>query len=541
MANPVYVVGHKNPDTDAIVSAIGYADLKRRTGMENAVAARLGSPWPETEYLLDRLGLPAPMLLTDVYTRVRDVMNPGVQFLLNTATMREAGPVMRDKRIVPVVDRERHLLGVVTLDDVAARYLQEMDLAGGASGRISFESLVRTLDGELVVGDVRGEWQGRVWVLAMTPGGIARVVSEGDMVVVGDRQDAQRVALEHGASCLVLVGDARPDPGISALAEERGARIIVTQHDSYRVTRLLNLSVPVSEVMRRDVLTAEMDDPASEVVENLSEARMGAMPVVDDQGKLVGILSRTDLLRARGKEVILVDHNHSAQAVEGLEQAHILEVIDHHNLGDLHTPEPILMKLEPVGSTSTIVAEMFEESGLVPTVPIAGALAGGIVSDTLLFRSPTCTPRDRRAAERLASISGTDLEKLAYEMFRANSNYEHTTPEQILGSNLKVYEWGGRKVGIGQAETVDVEYFEQHREEMLRAMREMKRREGLDLMIFLATDILGQNSVAFVPEQEERSALSRAFGVMPRDDRVELPGVVSRKKQVVPPLTRELS
>jgi manganese-dependent inorganic pyrophosphatase len=540
LGRPIYVVGHKNPDTDSIAAAIGYADLKRRTGTPEATPARLGDPNPETRYLLGRFGLPAPELLTDVYTRVRDVMNPEPQYLSESATMRDAGAAITDKRILPVVDGDSRLLGVVTLDDVAARYLRQLDLASGVQNRIAYASILHTLDGELLSGDREGVWQGRVWVGAMRAETMASLVQPGDMVVVGDRADAQLAAIERGVACVVLVGDAEPDGEALRLASQRGVRLIRTPHDSYRVTRLLNLSIPVSEVMRRDALTAEVDELASEAEESLSTRGTIALPVVDGDHKLVGILSRSDLLRSRGKGVILVDHNHSTQAVDGLEQAQLLEVIDHHNLGDLHTPEPILMKLEPVGSTSTILAEMYRDAGLKPDPPVAGMLAGGVVSDTLLFRSPTCTPRDRAAGEWLASIAEIDLEELAQGMFRANSNYDRTTPAQLVAGNLKLYEWGGKRVAIGQAETVDIEYFSRHQEALRSALNALKDGGAAEYAFFLATDILAQSSLLLLPGEEESALAQRAFGVTATDGCAELPGVVSRKKQVVPPLAREL-
>ncbi len=539
-ANPIYVVGHRNPDTDSIAAAVGYAALKQQTDPRKVIAARLGDPSPETAYLLERFGVPAPVLLHDVYTRVEDVMNRKPQSLPATATMREAGPVMRDKRLVPILDPEKHLLGVVTLDDVAARYLQETDLASGVQSRISYESMLRTLDGELLAGSLEGEWQGRVRVGASRAETLCRYIGDGDMVVLGDRTDAQLASLEAGAGCLILVGGAEADPQVLESAREHGARVISTPHDSYRVTRLLNLSIPLSEVMRRDVAVIEPDDLASDASELLSSRSASALPVVDGERKLVGIVSRSDLLRSRGKGVILVDHNHRSQAVEGLEQAQLLEVLDHHNLGDLRTPEPIYMKLEPVGSTSTIVAEMYRQVGKSPASPIAGMLAGGIVSDTLLFRSPTTTDRDREAGRWLAELAQIELEELAQGMFRANSNYENTTPERILNGNLKLFEWGGKGVGIGQAETVDISYFQAHREAFMAGLRELKKEKDLHYAFFLVTDILAEDSLMLLPGEEEQQLVVRAFGRTPQDGCVELPGVVSRKKQVVPALAREL-
>ena len=541
MPNTVYIIGHKNPDTDSIAAAVGYADLKRRTDMPQATPARLGDAWPETRYLLERFEVPEPTLVTDVYTRVGDVMNAHPQYLPTDATMRDAGAVIGEKRIVPIVDADCRLAGVVTLDDIAARYLQEHDLASGAQSRITVRSMVRTLDGELLAGDPEGDWRGRVWVGAMRTESMVTLVQPGDMVVLGDRERPQNAAIELGVGCIVVVGGIAPSAETIDLARARNVRLISTPHDSYRVTRLLNLSVPVSEIMRRDAAYADLDDLAQEAEETLSGRETVALPVVDADRRLVGIVSRGDLLRARGKGVILVDHNHSTQAVDGLEEAQLLEVIDHHNLGDLHTPEPIYMKLEPVGSTSTIVAELYQDAELEPSPPIAGLLAGGVVSDTLLFRSPTSTPRDRAAGAWLAGLAGINLDELAQGMFRANSNYENTTPQKLFASNLKVFEWGGHRVGIGQAETVDIAYFEQHAEDFCAEMTRLKQTEGWDYSFFLATDILKQSSQMLIPGDEERALAFRAFGINATDGIVELPGVVSRKKQVVPPLARELT
>ena len=541
MPNTVYIIGHKNPDTDSIAAAVGYADLKRRTDMPQATPARLGDAWPETRYLLERFEVPEPTLVTDVYTRVGDVMNAHPQYLPTDATMRDAGAVIGEKRIVPIVDADCRLAGVVTLDDIAARYLQEHDLASGAQSRITVRSMVRTLDGELLAGDPEGDWRGRVWVGAMRTESMVTLVQPGDMVVLGDRERPQNAAIELGVGCIVVVGGIAPSAETIDLARARNVRLISTPHDSYRVTRLLNLSVPVSEIMRRDAAYADLDDLAQEAEETLSGRETVALPVVDADRRLVGIVSRGDLLRARGKGVILVDHNHSTQAVDGLEEAQLLEVIDHHNLGDLHTPEPIYMKLEPVGSTSTIVAELYKDAELEPSPPIAGLLAGGVVSDTLLFRSPTSTPRDRAAGAWLARLAGINLDELAQGMFRANSNYENTTPQKLFASNLKVFEWGGHRVGIGQAETVDIAYFEQHAEDFCAEMTRLKQTEGWDYSFFLATDILKQSSQMLIPGDEERALAFRAFGINATDGIVELPGVVSRKKQVVPPLARELT
>jgi len=540
MGNPIYVIGHRNPDTDTIVSAIGYADLKQRSEELDTKPVRLGDLSAETAFVLDRFGVEVPELISDVYTKVSDVMNRAPQYLKASHTIREAGRVIQDKRLVPVVDDQHRLIGVLTLDDVAARYLQELDLSGGAQLKLSYDRIVRTLEAEVLTGTPEGDWQGRVSVAAMATSTIQQRLQPGDMVVVGNRKDVQELAISRGAACVIVVGNLRPDKSVIDFARSRGTLLLLTPHDSYRVTRLLNLSVAVEEVMRREAPTADPDDLASEAASLLSTTATTALPVIDSDRKLVGIVTRSDLLRFKGKQVILVDHNHRSQAVEGLEQAQILEIIDHHNLGDLHTPEPIFMKLEPVGSTSTIVAEMYRDRGITPSPQIAGILLAGIISDTLLFRSPTSTPRDETAGRWLADVASVEPQELAYAMFKANSNYDQKTPIQILESNLKIYDWNGNKVGIGQAETVDIDFFKQHKQDFLSQMQKFKREKGLNYLLFLATDILDQSSILFVPEEDEEQIVTKAFGTHPREGTAYLKGVVSRKKQVVPPLARVL-
>lgn len=538
----VYVIGHQNPDTDSVCSAIAYAAFRRATDLPGATPARLGPLWAETAYALDRCGVPSPPLLGDVRQRVADVMNPYVRTLDQEATLYDAASVMRASgvRLLPIVDERRRLRGVITVDDVAARYLDDMALAPAHTVPVALDRYLRVLGGELLVGEPERRMPGRIWIGALSTVALRARVGSGDVVIVGDRAGAQEAALLAGAACLIVVGEEPVPDATLALARARDAVVLRSPHDSYATARLLNLSLPVAEVMRPPSATLDPDDLASEVAPALLNAGARALPVVDEDRHVVGIVSRSDLLRGRRKRVILVDHNQRGQAVEGLEEAELLAVIDHHNLGDLQTAEPIPFILEPVGCTATIVSELYDRAGLTPDAPIAGLLLAAIVSDTLLLTSPTTTSRDRAAVDRLAARSGFDAEAFARDLFRARSDFSATTPRDLVTGNLKTYEFGGATLAIGQVEALDTGYFITRRADFLGELERLKA-EGAAYAIFLATDILHHRSTALYPGAAERRLLASAFN---RPDAgpnsVELPGIVSRKKQVVPPLARAL-
>ncbi len=540
----VYVVGHQNPDTDSICSAIAYAELRRATDLPGATPARLGPPNTETAYALERCGVPAPVLLGDVRQRVADAMNPDVITVERDATLYEAGRLMREgrKRLLPVVDGAGRLCGQLTIDELARRYLEEMALEPAQSVPVSFERYLRALGGRLLAGEPSRRFSGRIWVGSVRVPTLMARLQPGDLVIVGDREEAQEAALGAGVACLIVTGDRPVADRIVALARERGTLLIGSPHNTYATARLLGLSLPVAEIMSAPGRTVDPEDLAADVGGALLGPGVRALPVTDEDGHVRGILSRSDLLRGRRKRVILVDHNHRSQAVAGLEEAELLGVIDHHNLGDLRTVEPILFVLEPVGCTATIVAEHYHAAGLTPTRPVAGLLLAAIISDTLLLTSPTTTPRDRAAVEALGPLAGLDPEAFAQELFRARSDFSALTPRQVIESNLKTYGFGDATLAIGQAETLATDYFTEHKVEFVAELARLKEEGGYGYALFLATDILRGYSVTLYPGPAERRLLSGAFGLQSAGpDSAELPGVVSRKKQVVPPLARALS
>lgn len=539
----VWVIGHQNPDTDSVCSAIAYAALRRQGDLPGATPARLGPLWGETEVALARCGVPAPILLGDVRQRVSDVMNATVATVTQDATLYEAARLMRQerKRLLPVVDERDRLQGVLTVDDLAGRYLDDMAVDAAEQAPVALERYRRILDGELLEGEPGHRFAGRIWIGSVQVPTLVERIVPGDLVIVGDREDAQGAALRAGVACLIVIGGRAVSPAIRTLARERGAALIVSPHNTYATARLLNLSLPVSAIMRPPGRTVDPDDLAADAAGALLGPGTRALPVVDEDGHVHGILSRSDLLRGRRKRVILVDHNQRSQAVEGLDEAELLGVIDHHNLGDLRTVEPILFILEPVGCTATIIAEEYRAAGLTPERAIAGLLLAAIISDTLLLTSPTTTERDRSAVAELAALAGLDAEGFAQELFQARSDFSATTPRTLVGNNLKGYQFGGATLAIGQAETLATDYFLTHRGAFIAEMERVKAEGPYDYAIFLVTDILHGASVALYPGPAERRLLTGAFALAGAGPNVaELPGVVSRKKQVVPPLARAL-
>ena len=543
----VYVVGHKNPDTDTICSAIAYAALRRATDLPGAMPARLGPLWAETAAALARLGVEPPLLLADVRQRVADVMNPDVVTAREDDTLYDAARTMREqrKRLLPVVDDARRLRGVLTLDDIAERYLSEMTIAPEGHGPLALDHFLRVSGGTLLEGAVGRHFTGRVWIGAARAETLHARITPGDLVLVGDREDAQATALAAGAAYVIVTGGAPPSAAIRTQARECGAALIAVAQDTYAAARLLNLSLPVSDLLHSPDQTVDPDDLAADAAHILLAPGAGGqpLPVVDDDGRVHGIVSRTDLLRGRRKRVILVDHNQRSQAVDGLDEAELLGVLDHHNLGDLHTAEPVLFVLEPVGCTATIVYELYQRAGLTPDRPIAGLLLAAIISDTLLLTSPTTTARDRAAVAALGPLAGLDPAAFAQELFRARSDFSATTPREIIQSNLKSYEFGGARLAVGQAETLATDYFLDHQDEFLDALARLKEDGPYDYALLLVTDILHGDSLALYPGAAERQLLAGAFalGSDATDHRAALPGIVSRKKQVVPPLARTLA
>src|SRR5437660_2561836 len=416
MAQPIYVIGHKNSDLDSVASAYAYARLLQLQGEEEAIAARNGELKPEVRFVLERYQVDPPEAIDDVYLQVRDVMRRGVICAYLDQPLLEAGQLLQEhnRRSMPVVDTENKVHGIIATEDFAKLFFNDLDPRSVNRIPLKRDNLVRALRGRVVV-EGRRLLGNRVLVGAMQAETMADYIEPGCLVVLGDREDAQLKAIESGAAALVITGDLLVSARTLAAAKQQGVMIISTGHHTFTAVRLINLSISTQDIMNREFDACHPDDLMSEVQHTL--ARRRSLPVVDGDAKLVGYLSRTDLLNARPKQVYLVDHNERSQAVDGIEEAELLGIIDHHRVADISTSRPILFRVEPVGSTSTIIATFYQEENIPLPPEVAGILLGGVLSDTLVLRSPTCTPRDKRIATELAALAGEDVEQFGQEIF----------------------------------------------------------------------------------------------------------------------------
>jgi manganese-dependent inorganic pyrophosphatase len=531
----IYVTGHRNPDTDSISSAIGYAELKGRLDTNNEYTpVRLGEINTQTRWVLDRSEAPSPEFLPHVLLRASDVMQVTFPCIGQDAPVREAGLEMArtNSDLVPVTDDSGALVGVVTTRALARRYIRESRESSSLSEATSIQAVVDVLEGELVVGE-DSKLSGRVWVSSMdanTPSGI----SDGDVVVVGNRADAQRLAIDLGAALVVLSNDSRPDPEIVKLAGERGAAIVVSPLDTYVSGRMITLAAPCRTLMERDPLTARADDLVTDVSEQIKEAHYGAAVVIDSRVHPVGLITRSDLVAPSRRRVILVDHAEQAQSVPGIEHAEIVEILDHHHIGSIETRVPVLATFDPVGSTSTLVVERFRQNGMEPSRTTALALLGAILSDTVILNSPTTTERDHAVVEYLERVLRVDARAFGREMFEATSDTSGVSAEDLVSRDAKRYQTGGgQSISIAQVEVVGDGLMDR-KDELLEAMERERNGQNLHVFALMVTDVLDKGTHLLV--SGDTVGVGRAFGQEPDDSVIELPGVMSRKKQVAPKL-----
>lgn len=532
----ILVIGHRCPDTDSICSALAYAALKQASGV-GAVAARAGEINKETAFALAHFDVPPPVPMPDVRPRVGDIMAQRVVCAHPWQTLRQLGEIMRQEsvRAIPVVDEERRLAGIITAGDMARRYFDEMTLADLHSAGLSFDNIRQALGGTVLCGEnLSRTVPGRVLVGATDVPTMTALLKPGDLLLVGNRLQAQLAALAAGVCGLIITNGAGIAAPVLQQAQDSGAVIIGTHHDTYRAARLLNLSVPVGAVMRRQVTAFKPEEGIADVLPVMTATKYRIFPVVED-GRLVGTLSRAGVLAARRRRVILVDHNELSQAAAGMEEAEIVEIIDHHRLGGLLTGHPIFVYQEPVGSTATIVAELYRRQGLAPPRSMAGLLMAAIISDTVLFKSPTCTTADRNTARQLAVVAGVDLTAFGSAMLQAGAATEDMTAEQILHADLKEFSLTRWRVAVGQINTCCSSDLLAREKELREAMTALCARKDYDLVLLMVTDILAEDTTLLL-EGPQQDLVAEAFGTPPQEGRLLLPGVLSRKKQVVPPL-----
>jgi manganese-dependent inorganic pyrophosphatase len=539
MEDTVYIVGHKNPDTDSICSAIAYAELKKKLGF-NAVAARLGDINKETEYILNYFNIPVPEYLHTVKTQVSDLNIDKVIPVSPDVSVKTAWTLMKSKNVktLPIADDNERLIGIATLSDITNKYMDTLENNIISASKTPLRNILETLNAKIVYGKHENfKTSGNVVVAAMSPGQMSPFIDKGDIVIVGNRSDTQMKALELGANCLIITGGYDIEKEMVSLASSYECVIMSTPFDTFTTARLINQSIPVKHIMTtEDIISFDIDDFIDEIKDKMLQTRYRSYPVVDDHNRIKGFISRYHLISQKRKKIILMDHNEKLQSVNGIEEADVLEIIDHHRIADVQTGKPIFFRNEPVGSTSTIVANMYFENGVRPHRNTAGILCAAILSDTLRFKSPTCTYVDILNAERLAEIADIKIEEFALEMFKAGSSLQDRTPEEIFYQDFKEFTLGRYKIGIGQVSTAGAENIEKIKDIMLDYMKTVYKNKNYNLVMLMLTDIIKEGSeLLFVGEDKE--LINKAFNVAPGENSVYLQGVVSRKKQVIPPLS----
>jgi manganese-dependent inorganic pyrophosphatase len=536
----IYVTGHRNPDTDSIASAIGYAELKGRLDPHNDyVPVRLGDCNAQTRWVLERSGATEPRFLPHVSLRARDVMQTSFPVSGQDQPIREAGLalVRADLELVPIVDEDGALVGVVTERALARRFVRESrETSTLKDAPTTVAAVADALEARVLVnGDAK--LAGRVWVQSMdvrSPSGIRA----GDAVVVGDRADAQRLAIEHGAALLVLSNDATPSDEILALAREHGTAVISSPLDSYVSGRMITLAAPCSALMERDPLTVTIDYLVADVSEQIKEIHYGAAVAIDARRRPIGLITRRDLVALPRRRVLLVDHAEQSQSVAGIETAEIVEILDHHHIGSIETRVPVTATFDPVGSTATLVVERFRQNGMEPSRPTALMLLGAVLSDTVILNSPTTTERDHAVVEYLQRVLALDAGKLGREMFEATADLSEVSAEEIVSRDAKQYHvQSGHTICIAQIEVVGDALLDR-KPELLAAMQKARENRELHLYALMVTDVLAKSTQLLIAG--ETAPVARAFETTAQDSLIDLPGVMSRKKEVAPKLLASL-
>ena len=539
----IYVIGHKNPDTDSICSAIAYADLRQKVTGQVHEAKRAGHVNDETAYVLDRFGVEAPKLLTDVRLQVRDLDIHEMPGLKPNASIRDTWERMRQEqaKTLPIV-KDDELVGVVSTGDIAKSYMDVYDSEILSKARTQYRNIIKTLDGTMITGNEHGYFmRGKVAIGASSPNLMEEFIEKDDLVILGDREEAQACAVNIDASCMVICKDAEVSPKLIQKAKEQSIVIIQTPYDTFTTARLINQSIPVKFYMTSGPLTMfRMNDYVDDIKDIMAKKRFRDFPILDRHGRFKGFISRRRFLGASKKKVILVDHNERSQAVDGIEEAEIIEIIDHHRLGDIETVSPITFRNQPVGCTATIINQMYEENEIEVPREIAGLLCGAIISDTLLFRSPTCTPLDERTAKILAKISDIDLEQMAQEMFNAGSNLKGKSAEDICFQDFKQFTVNDTIFGVGQITSMSKEELAAIRDMMTEHLPKVLEAHNLNMIYFMLTDILAESTELLCVGTGARGIALSAFDLPDNAKSLILKGVVSRKKQLIPVLVETM-
>ena len=540
-AHKVVVIGHRNPDTDSICSAIAYAELKNKTSSLVCEARRAGRMNQETEFVLKRFGVAPPRMCTDVNPKIRDVDYREMPGIPGSTSLRKAWEIMRDQKIdtLPITSADNELEGIITVKDIATANMDVFDTGVLATSRTTYKNILETLGGTMVVGNENAVCTtGHIRIGTATPEMLENNVEKGDIVILTNRYESQLCAIEKEASLIIICNGAKVGRTIQRIAEETGVAIMTAPCDTYAAGKLMSQCAPISYYMTRDdIMKFTLVTPVADVTRVMAKVRHRYFPILDEDGKYCGMVSRRNIINLQKRRIILVDHNEATQAVEGFDQAEILEIIDHHRIGSLETSGPVYFRNQPVGCTATIITQMYDENGMEIPPQIAGLLLAAILSDTLVFRSPTCTPLDEALAKRLAKIAGVDIDEFASEMFEAGEKLDGKTAEEVFLQDFKVFMCGDIRFGVAQGSYMT-------RKNLLAAeallqpyLEEARNKQNVEDIYMLLTDVPKEESVVISDGRYASEVLSDGFETQPAEDgSFTLPGVVSRKKQFIPAL-----
>lgn len=540
MKDVIYVTGHKNPDSDSICAAIAYAEFKNKTGETPVLALRQGELSRETQFILDYFEVEKPTLLTTMKPQVSDLEYDKISPVQPEISLKMAWSIMKKNNVktLSVVDDNGKLKGVVSVSNLTSTYMDIWDNKILAKSNTKIENILDTLSAKSIfLHEADPSFPGKIVIAAMLPSSAEDHIEQGDVVICGDRKDTQEMIINSKVSLMIVSGNHPVSDEIVEAAKKAGCSIISTPYDSFTASRLIVQSIPISYVMvTSDIVKFTLTDYVEDIKDVMLKTRYRSYPVVDSNNKVVGAVSRFHLISQIKKKVILVDHNERAQSVDGLEDAEILEIIDHHRIADIQTGSPIYFRNQPVGSSSTIVASIFFENGIRPSKKAAGVLTGAIISDTLMFRSPTTTPTDREVLKRLSEITGVDPEEFAAKMFKAGTSLEGKTVSEIFNQDYKIFSLSNYKIGVSQVTTMDIDGFDPMKPSMMDYMNKKVKDEGFNFLLLLLTDILKGGSQLFAAGPN-KDIVSKAFNITLKDDSAYAPGLLSRKKQVIPPIT----
>ena len=540
-AHKVVVIGHRNPDTDSICSAIAYAELKNKTSDLVCEPRRAGKMNQETEFVLKKFGVKPPRMCTDVNPKIRDVDYREMPGIPGSTSLRKAWEIMRDQKIdtLPVTSADNELEGVITVKDIATANMDVFDTEILAKSKTSYKNILETLDGTMVVGSEDAVCAtGRIRIGTATPEMLESTVEKGDIVILTNRYESQLCAIEKEAALLIICNGSKVGRTIQRIAEETGVAIMTTPEDTYAVGKLISQCAPISYYMTRDdIMKFTLVTPVADVTRVMAKVRHRYFPILDEDGKYCGMVSRRNIINLQKRRIILVDHNEATQAVEGFDQAEILEIIDHHRIGSLETSGPVYFRNQPVGCTATIITQMYDENGVEIPQKTAGLLLAAILSDTLVFRSPTCTPLDKATAKRLAKIAGVEINTFANEMFEAGEKLDGKTAEEVFLQDFKVFMCGDIRFGVAQGSYMTRKNLLAAEDLLQPYLEEARNKQNVEDIYMLLTDVPKEESVVISSGRYAAEVLADGFETQPADDgSFTLPGVVSRKKQFIPAL-----